>query len=117
MPPGVGSCRSTGVCVCHWLANGTKRLYNRRRKGSVRDVFGAFSFGDSVRVYRLQRRGISLDLQRDLTQPNTPLWNAWLAFVTQQAMGRPTYVLYDPHDGEAFVQVHYRPHQAAADVA
>jgi hypothetical protein len=80
-------------------------------------VFGAFSFGDSVRVYRLQRRGISLDLQRDLTQPNTPLWDAWLAFVTQQAMGRPTYVLYDPHDGEAFVQVHYRPHQAAADVA
>lgn len=80
-------------------------------------MFGAFSLGDSVRVYRLQRRGISLDLQRDLTQSNTPLWDAWLAFVTQQAMGRPTYVLYDPHDGEAFVQVHHRPHQAAADVA
>jgi hypothetical protein len=50
-------------------------------------------------------------------QPRTPLWEAWLAFVTQQAMGQPTYVLYDPHDGEAFIQVRYRPHQAAADVA
>ncbi len=39
-----------------------------------------------------------------------------LAFFTQQAMGQPTYVLYDPHDGEAFIQVRYRPHQAAADV-
>lgn len=80
-------------------------------------MFAAFSFGDSVRVYRLQRRGISLDLQRDLTQSNAPLRDAWLAFLTQQAMGRPTYVLYDPHEGEAFVQVRYRPHQAAADVA
>jgi hypothetical protein len=32
-------------------------------------------------------------------------------------MGQPTYVLYDPRDGEAFIQVRYRPHQAAADVA
>jgi hypothetical protein len=31
-------------------------------------------------------------------------------------MGQPTYVLYDPEDGEAFIQVRYRPHQAAADV-
>jgi hypothetical protein len=68
-------------------------------------------------VARLQRKGISLDLRRDLTQPRTPLREAWLAFLTQQAMGQPTYVLYDPHDGEAFVQVRYRPHQAAADVA
>jgi hypothetical protein len=67
-------------------------------------------------VYRLQRKGISLDPRRDLLQPHMPLWEAWVAFFTQQAMGHPTYVLYDPHDGEAFVQVHYRPHQAAADV-
>lgn len=79
-------------------------------------MFGPFSPGDSLRVYRLQRRGISLDLQRGLTKPRTPLWEAYLAFLSQQAMGQPTFVLYDPHDGEAFIQVRYRPHQAAADV-
>jgi hypothetical protein len=67
-------------------------------------------------VYRLQRKGVSLDLQQALMQPTRPLWGAWLAFLTQQAMGQPTYVLYDPHDGEAFVQVRYRPHQSAADI-
>jgi hypothetical protein len=80
-------------------------------------VFGPFSAGDSLRVYRLQRKGISLDLQRSVTQPFTPLREAWLAFLTQQAMGQPTYVLSDLYDGEGFVQVRYRPHQAAADVA
>jgi hypothetical protein len=79
-------------------------------------VFGPFGAGDSLRVYRLQRKGVSLDLQRGLTQLQAPLWEAWLAFLTQQAMGQPTYVLYDPHEGEAFVQLRYRPHQAAADV-
>ncbi|MGD2205823.1 MAG: hypothetical protein PVH17_03495 [Anaerolineae bacterium] len=39
-----------------------------------------------------------------------------MALLTQHAMGQPTYVLYDPHDGEGFVQVRYRAHQAAADV-
>jgi hypothetical protein len=67
-------------------------------------------------VYRLQRRGTSLDLQRNLMHPTQPLAEAWLAFLTNQAMGQPTYVLHDPHDGEAFVQVRFRPHQAAADV-
>jgi hypothetical protein len=85
-------------------------------KERVRVVFASFSPGDSFRIYRLQRKGVVLDLQRGLTQPHTPLWEAYLAFLTQQAMGQPTYVLYDPHDGEAFVQVRYRPHQAAADV-
>lgn len=80
-------------------------------------MFGPFSPGDSLRVYRLQRKGVSLDLQRELMQPHTPLGEAWLAFLTQQAMGQTTYVLYDPHSGEAFIQVRYRPHQAAADVA
>jgi hypothetical protein len=79
-------------------------------------VFGPFSAGDSLRVYRLQRKGVSLDLQRSLTQPATPLWEAWLAFLTQQAMGQPTYVLCDIHDGEGFAQVRYRQHQAAADI-
>jgi hypothetical protein len=79
-------------------------------------VFAPFSPGDSLRVYRLQRRGTSLDLQRNLMQPYRPLTEAWLAFLTQQAMGQPTYVLYDQHAGEAFIQVRYRPHQAAADV-
>lgn len=79
-------------------------------------MFGSFSAGDSLRVYRLQRKGISLDLQRSLTQPSTPLWEAWLAFVSQQAMGQPTYVLDDLRDGEGFIQIRYRPHQAAADV-
>ncbi|MGQ9600911.1 MAG: hypothetical protein ACUVWZ_16060 [Anaerolineae bacterium] len=79
-------------------------------------MFGPFSAGDSLRVYRLQRHGISLDLPRGMTRPQSPLWEAWLAFLSQQAMGRPTYVLYDPQDGEAFIQVRYRPHQAAADV-
>jgi hypothetical protein len=79
-------------------------------------VFAPFRPGDSFRVYRLQRKGISLDIQRGLTQHHTPLWEAYLAFLTQQAMGQPTYVLYDAHHGEAFVQVRYRPHQAAADV-
>lgn len=79
-------------------------------------MFGSFTPGDSLRVYRLQRRGISLDLQRELIQPSSPLREAYLAFLTQHAMGQPTYVFYDPHDGEAFVQVRYRPHQAAADV-
>jgi len=79
-------------------------------------VFGPFSAGDSLRVYRLQRRGISLDLQRQLTRPNNPLREAWLAFVTQQAMGQPTYILYDMQHGEGFVQMRYRPHQAAADL-
>jgi len=83
----------------------------------VFNVLGPFTPGDSIRVYRLQRRGVSLDLRRNLTRPHTPLLEAWLAFMTQQAMGQPTYVLYDPHDGEAFVQVRYRPHQASADVA
>ncbi|HSJ52614.1 MAG TPA: hypothetical protein VLC52_02615 [Anaerolineae bacterium] len=39
-----------------------------------------------------------------------------MAFLTQQAMGQPTYVLTDMHQGDAFVQLRYRPHQAAADV-
>jgi len=79
-------------------------------------VFGPFGVGDSLRIYRLQCKGISLNLQRGLTEPHAPLRDAWLAFLTQQAMGQPTYVLYDPHDGEAFIQIHHRPHQAAADV-
>jgi hypothetical protein len=79
-------------------------------------VFTSFSAGDSLRVYRLQRRGISLDLRSHLTQASSPLWEAWLAFVTQQAMGQPTYVLYDLHEGEGFIQMRYRAHQAAADV-
>jgi hypothetical protein len=86
------------------------------RKDRIAHVFGPFSLGDSLRVYRLQRRGVSLDLQQSLTQSRNPLWEAYLAFFSQQAMGQPTYVLYDPHDGEAFIQVRYRPHQAAADV-
>lgn len=80
-------------------------------------MFGPFQPGDSLRVYRLQGRGVALDLQRALTEAHAPLREAWLAFVTQQAMGRATYVLYDAQHGEAFVQVQYRPHQAAADVA
>lgn len=79
-------------------------------------MFTSFSAGDSLRVYRLQRKGVSLDLRTHLTQAPTPLWEAWLAFVTQQAMGQPTYVLYDVHDGEGFIQMRYRAHQAAADV-
>ena len=79
-------------------------------------MLAPFGAGDSLRVYRLQRKGVSLDLRQGLTQPRTPLREAWLAFLTQQAMGQPTYVLYDPHDGEAFLQVSYRAHQAAADV-
>lgn len=80
-------------------------------------MFGSFRAGDSLRVYRLQRKGISLDLQRSLTQPSKPLLEAWLAFLTQQEMGRPTYVLSDLRDGEGFVQVRFRPHQAAVDVS
>lgn len=80
-------------------------------------VIAAFSPGDSLRVYRLQRRGVSLDVVRRLTRPQTPLWEAWLAYLTQQAMGQPTFVMYDAHDGEAFVQIRYRPRQTAADVA
>lgn len=80
-------------------------------------VFGPFSAGDSLRVYRLQRKGLTLDLQRSLIQPFTPLREAWLAFVTQHAMGQPTYVWVDLRQGEGFIQVRYRPHQAAADVA
>lgn len=79
-------------------------------------MFAAFSPGDSLRVHQLQRRGTFLDLQRNLMHPSQPLAEAWLAFVTQQAMGQPTYVLHDAHDGDAFVQVRYRRHQAAADV-
>jgi hypothetical protein len=79
-------------------------------------LFGQFGLSDSLRVYRLQRKGVSLDLERSVTEPRMPLWGAWLSFVTQQAMGQPTYVLYDAHDGEAFVQVRYRPRQAAADI-
>ncbi len=81
------------------------------------EVLVPFSPGESLRVYRLQGKGLALDLERGLTQPNTPLREAWLAFLTQQAMGRATYVLYDARYGEAFIQVQYRPHQAAADVA
>ncbi len=80
-------------------------------------MIAAFGPGDSLRVYRLQRRGISLDVQRRLTRPQVPLWEAWLAYLTQQAMGQPTFVMYDPHDGEAFVQIRYRARQAAADIA
>ena len=80
------------------------------------DVIGPFSPGDSLRIYRLQRKGISFDVQQDLVNPRHPIREAWLALMTQHAMGQPTYVLYDPHDGEAFVQLRYRPHQAAADV-
>ena len=80
-------------------------------------MFGPFSAGDSLRVYRLQRKGLTLDLQRSLTQPVTPLREAWLSFLTQHAMGQPTYVWVGFGDGEGFIQVRYRPHQAAADVA
>jgi hypothetical protein len=79
-------------------------------------VFGSFGAGDSLSVYRLQRKGVSLDLKRDLTRPYAPLREAWLAFLTQQAMGQPTYVLRDLYEGEGFVQIRYRPHQTAADV-
>jgi hypothetical protein len=79
-------------------------------------VFGPFHPGDSFRVYRLQRKGVSLDLRQSLTQPQSPLREAWLALLTQQAMGQPAYVLYDLHQGEGVIQVRYRPHQAAADV-
>ena len=97
----------------------TKAKDSKMRAGKdwESEVLGPFTPGDSLRVYRLQRKGVSLDLQRDLMQPHAPLWEAWLAFLTQHAMGQPTYVLRDAHDGEAFVQVRYRPHQAAADVA
>lgn len=80
-------------------------------------MFGSFKAGDSLRVYRLQRKGISLDLPRSLTRPSNPLAEAWLAFLTQLEMGRPTYVLTDLYDGEGFVQVRFRPHQAAAEVS
>ncbi|NIV28620.1 MAG: hypothetical protein GWN58_03610, partial [Anaerolineae bacterium] len=80
-------------------------------------MFGSFTVGDSLRVYRLQRKGVSLDPQRSLTQPSKPLLGAWLAFLTQQEMGQPTYVLSDLHDGEGFVQLRFRPHQAAVDVS
>jgi hypothetical protein len=80
-------------------------------------VLVPFSPGESLTVYRLQGQGLSLDLQRSLVQPCAPLREAWLSFLTQQAMGQVTYVLYDPRDGEGFIQVQYRPHQAAADVA
>jgi hypothetical protein len=80
-------------------------------------VFVPFSPGESLTVYRLQGRGLPLDLEQALLRPCAPLREAWLAFLTQQAMGRATYVLYDARDGEAFIQVQYRPHQAAADVA
>jgi hypothetical protein len=80
------------------------------------NVFGPFHPGDSFRVYRLQRKGVSLDLRQSLTQPQSPLREAWLALLTQQAMGQPAYVLYDLHQGEGMVQIRYRPHQAAADV-
>lgn len=79
-------------------------------------MIGPFSLGDSVWVYRLQHRGISLDPERDLTKPRAPLGEAWLALLTQQAMGRPAYVSYGARDGGAFVQIRYRSHQAAADV-
>jgi hypothetical protein len=104
------------VCEPHGLANSTKRMYNGAQERRA-PVFGPFRLGDGVRVYRLQRRGTSLDLEGDLLRPHTPLWEAWLALVTQHAMGEPAYVLYDPHEGEAFVQIRYRPHQDAADVA
>lgn len=79
-------------------------------------MFGPFHPGDSIRLYRLQRKGVSLDLRQALTQPHSPLREAWLALLTQQAMGQPTYVLFDLQEGEGFVQVRYRPYQAAADV-
>ncbi len=97
------------------LPTRTKNSTMGSRK-DVCDVLAPFSAGDSLRVYRLQRKGVSLDLHQGLTQPRRPLWQAWLAFVTQQAMGQPTHVLHDPHDGDAFMQVSYRAHQAAADV-
>lgn len=80
-------------------------------------MFGPFSLSDSLRLYRLQHKGLCLDLARALTQSQRPLWQAWLALLSQHAMGQPAYVLYDPHDGEAFIQIEYRPHQAAADIA
>ncbi len=86
-------------------------------EGDLIVVFGPFSLSDSLRLYRLQHKGLSLDLVKSLTQPQQPLWQAWLALMSQHAMGQPAYVLYDPHDGEAFIQVEYRPHQAAADIA
>jgi hypothetical protein len=59
---------------------------------------------------------VSLDLQRHLTQALSPLRAAWLALLSQQAMGHSTYVFYDVRHGEGFIQIRYRPHQAAADV-
>ena len=79
-------------------------------------MFGPFHPGDSFRLYRLQRKGVSLDLRRSLTQTQSPLREAWVALLTQQAMGQPTYVLYDLQQGEGVIQVRYRAHQAAADV-
>lgn len=80
-------------------------------------MFGPFGLADSLRLYRLQHRGLSLDPVKSLTQPRQPLAQAWLALMSQHAMGQPAFVLYDPHDGEAFLQVEYRPMQAAADIS
>jgi membrane protein YqaA with SNARE-associated domain len=111
---GAAHLRRTSVMAVLPTATEDGKMEGRKDRS---EVLVPFSPGESLRVYRLQGKGLALDLERGLTESNMPLRQAWLAFLTQQAMGRATYVLYDAHYGEAFVQVQYRPHQAAADVA
>ncbi len=76
----------------------------------------AFTPGDSFLIRRLQRQGLSLDLCRVLTEPASPLREAWLAFVTGRLRGQITLVWRNVSGPEGVIQVQMGADQTSAQV-
>lgn len=75
-----------------------------------------FTPGDSLLIRRLQEQGLSLDLCRTLTEPWSPLREAWLAFLTGQFRGQVTLVWRNVSGPEGVIQVHVGARQAGARI-
>jgi hypothetical protein len=79
-------------------------------------VIKVFTPGDSLLIRRLQKQGLSLDLCRTLTEPWSPLREAWLAFLTGQFRGQVTLVWRNVSGPEGVIQVHVGARQAGARI-
>lgn len=79
-----------------------------------------FGLGDVLLIRRLQRQGMSFDLQRSLTGGETPAWAALTAPFRWWGGGVMTYVLQQASGGDerhaGFIQMRLRPGRPEADV-
>jgi hypothetical protein len=79
-------------------------------------VIKIFTPGDSLLIRRLQKHGLSLDLCRTLTEPWSPLREAWLAFLTGQLRGQVTLVWRNGSRLEGVIQVQVGARQVGARI-